>query len=204
MRLKIRNARRQRALFKDRPHQIQRDAHPFGRFIVRHSSPLITKHQRLKETIHFRANSELQARLDPPVIGDGGKKRRERLAPRVAEHPQGREALLAIDEIEVPTAPAGLLTAPAQLIHKQGAAEKENILIAFVGVHEVIQEREHLVLAPDIQPLVDRDIEMPVRALLYDRLQTVEPRFDLHAEPSFSFMSIHVCLPFRDVTSMRT
>ena len=104
--------------------------------------------------------------------------------------------MLAIDEIEVPTA-------PARLLHKQGAAQKENLLVAFVGVHEVVQEREHLVLAPDIQPLVDRDIEMPVRALLYDRLQTVEPRFDLHAEPSFSFVSIHVCLPFRDVTSMR-
>lgn len=196
VRLKIRNARRQRTLFKDRPHQIQRDAHPFGRFIVRHSSPLIAKHHRLKEAVHFRANGEAQAWLDPLVARGGGKKRRERLAPRVAQHPQGCEALLSVDEIEV-------RTVSTRLLHKQGAAQKENLLAAFVGVHKVVQEREHLILAPDIQPLVDRNVEMPVRAFLHDRLQTVEVGFDRHAEPSFSFVSIHACLPFRDVASPR-
>ena len=104
--------------------------------------------------------------------------------------------MLTVDEIEVPTV-------PARLLHKQGAAQKENLLAAFVGVHEVVQEREHLVLAPHIQPLVDRDIEMPVRALLRDRFQTVEPGIDLHATPPFSFASIHACLPCKGAGSAR-
>src|SRR5690606_41822671 len=106
------------------------------------------------------------------------------------------EALLTVDEIEVPTV-------PARLLHEQGAAQKENLLAAFVGVHEVVQEREHLVLAPDIEPLVNRDIEMPVRALLRDIFQTVEPGVDFHATPPFSFASIHACLPCKGLAFAR-